>query len=120
MRDGYGIQSWPDGAKYEGDWLNNKAHGKGKFYHVDGDVFEGEWEYDKVNTIYYLTQIYIIIKVVVDIDINYLQANGFGKYLHVNGAKYEGNWKDDLQHGWGVEAWNDGSEYKGHYVHGRK
>lgn len=24
-----------------GEWRNNKAHGKGKFWHVDGDVFEG-------------------------------------------------------------------------------
>ena len=32
------IQSWPDGAKYEGEWKNNKAHGKGKFWHVDGVI----------------------------------------------------------------------------------
>ena len=58
MRDGWGIQVWPDGAKYEGmvyhnlndsiltniiigEWRNNKAHGKGKFWHIDGDIFEG-------------------------------------------------------------------------------
>ena len=44
--------------------MKNKAHGKGKFYHVDGDIFDGEWENDK--------------------------ANGYGVYIHVNGAKYEG------------------------------
>ena len=47
-----------------GEWKDNKAEGKGKFWHVDGDVFEGEWKDDK--------------------------ANGFGIYIHVNGAKYEG------------------------------
>lgn len=47
------------------------------FYHVDGDIFEGEWKEDK--------------------------ANGFGIYTHVNGAKYEGFWVDDLQHGKGEE-----------------
>ena len=26
-----------------GEWKENKAHGKGKFWHVDGDIFEGEW-----------------------------------------------------------------------------
>ena len=31
----------PDGAKYEGEWIDNKASGKGKFWHVDGDYFEG-------------------------------------------------------------------------------
>ena len=48
----------------------NRAHGQGKFVHVDGDVYEGEWANDK--------------------------ANGFGTYTHVNGARYEGVWKDDL------------------------
>jgi hypothetical protein len=46
------------------------AHGKGKFIHVDGDVYEGEWKEDK--------------------------ANGRGVYTHANGSKYEGEWKDDL------------------------
>jgi len=48
MRHGYGVQVWPDGARYEGYWKANKAHGKGKFYHVEGDVYEGDWLEDKV------------------------------------------------------------------------
>jgi hypothetical protein len=70
MKHGYGVQVWPDGARYEGYWRFNKACGKGKFWHVDGDVFEGEWNDDK--------------------------ANGYGVYVHMNGARYEGYWKDDL------------------------
>ena len=41
MKHGYGVQVWKDGAKYEGNWRLNKACGHGKFWHVDGDVFEG-------------------------------------------------------------------------------
>lgn len=41
MRDGFGVQKWPDGAKYEGQWKENKACGYGKFFHVDGDIYEG-------------------------------------------------------------------------------
>ena len=26
---------------------DDKAHGKGTFYHVDGDIFEGHWIEDK-------------------------------------------------------------------------
>ena len=48
MRHGYGIQVWPDGARYEGYWLNDKANGKGKFYHVEGDIYDGDWVDDKV------------------------------------------------------------------------
>ena len=62
-------------GKYEGEWQQNKANGKGKFWHADGDVYEGEWEQDK--------------------------ANGYGVYVHINGARYEGQWRNDLQDGVG-------------------
>jgi hypothetical protein len=39
VRHGHGVQIWPDGAKYEGSWENGKANGKGKFIHVDGDIY---------------------------------------------------------------------------------
>lgn len=42
IRHGFGIQVWPDGAKYEGNWRNNVASGRGKFYHIDGDVYDGK------------------------------------------------------------------------------
>jgi hypothetical protein len=35
FRDGFGVQVWPDSARYEGEWQENRAHGKGKFVHVD-------------------------------------------------------------------------------------
>jgi len=41
MRDGTGVQIWPDGAKFEGEWKENRAHGYGKFTHADGDLYEG-------------------------------------------------------------------------------
>ena len=41
MRHGYGVQTWTDGARYEGMWENNKTCGKGKFWHSNGDFFEG-------------------------------------------------------------------------------
>lgn len=47
-----------------GYWKGNLAHGKGRFLHVDGDIYEGEWERDR--------------------------ANGYGVYTHTSGAQYEG------------------------------
>lgn len=32
---------------YEGEWVNGKAHGKGKLIHADGDIYEGDWVNDK-------------------------------------------------------------------------
>lgn len=33
----------PDGARYEGEFHNGMPHGKGKFIHADGDVYDGDW-----------------------------------------------------------------------------
>ena len=87
VKCGWGTQVWPDGGKYEGEWSNNRANGKGQFWHADGDIYEGNWKDDK--------------------------ANGYGLYQHADGAKYLGEWKDDMQHGHGQETWADGSKYEG-------
>ena len=41
LRDGTGMQQWPDGSKYDGEWFEDKARGKGSLVHADGDVYEG-------------------------------------------------------------------------------
>ena len=93
-KHGRGIQLWPDGSKFYGYWINNKANIKGKLIHKDGDIYEGEWVDDK--------------------------AEGYGIYSHIDGAKYEGYWKDDKQEGKGKEIWPDGNSYEGEYVGGNK
>ena len=94
LRHGRGIQTWPDGSKYEGYWKNDMANGKGRLIHADGDVYEGEWVDDK--------------------------AHGYGTYTHMDGAQYTGQWKEDKQHGNGVETWPDGARYEGNYEYGKK
>jgi hypothetical protein len=41
IRHGFGIQVWPDGGKYQGQWRDGVACGRGIFIHVDGDVYNG-------------------------------------------------------------------------------
>jgi len=48
-REGFGIQVWTDGARYQGHWKANKAHGSGTFWHAEGDIYEGEFREDKAN-----------------------------------------------------------------------
>ena len=43
-RHGYGVNKWKSGAVYEGEWLNNKTHGKGTFWHSGGDIYIGEFD----------------------------------------------------------------------------
>ena len=90
LRMGYGIQKWNDGAVYEGQWVDNKASGRGTFWHAEGDIYVGEFQQD--------------------------QANGFGEYTHVNGSRYTGQWVNDVQEGEGEEVWADGAKYKGKYT----
>ena len=69
MKSGKGTKKWPDGSvysKYEGDWKNDRANGKGKLIHANGDIYEGEWSDDK--------------------------AHGYGVLLKSDGGKYEGYW----------------------------
>lgn len=93
-KHGKGIQIWPDGSKYEGEWVNNKTNGFGRLIHANGDYYEGNWAEDK--------------------------ASGLGIYVHANGIKYEGDWKEDQQHGQGKEIWPDGAYYEGSYKAGSK
>ena len=44
VRDGFGVQFWPDGSIYEGNWELDRACGIGKFYYANGDFYEGEWQ----------------------------------------------------------------------------
>ena len=36
-----GVYEWPDGRKYEGEWLDNSMHGKGIYTWKDGRKYEG-------------------------------------------------------------------------------
>jgi hypothetical protein len=46
--------------------VNGQANGKGKFFYVDGDIYDGHWKNGK--------------------------ANGYGIFIQHTGAKYEGYW----------------------------
>ena len=69
VREGRGVQVWPDGSLYEGYWSENKANYYGRLLHRDGDIYQGEWLDDK--------------------------AHGYGFYFHQDGSLYRGFWKDD-------------------------
>ena len=38
-----GTYTYPDGARYEGDWESDLHHGKGTYTHSDGSQLEGHW-----------------------------------------------------------------------------
>ena len=48
-RKGYGKKVFKNGDRYEGEWDNDMANGKGRYDHADGDVYEGFWKNDKAH-----------------------------------------------------------------------
>ena len=41
-RHGRGIRRWTDGAEYSGEWMDGDMHGIGKMKSIDGSVYDGE------------------------------------------------------------------------------
>ena len=33
----------PNVRRYEGQWLDDRRHGQGTFFHADGSRYEGDW-----------------------------------------------------------------------------
>ena len=76
-----------DGSEYDGQWMDDKHHGKGIMTGADGDKYDGEWKDGK--------------------------RHGKGIETKAGGATYDGEWKDDKKCGKGIEALASGAIYDG-------
>ena len=88
---GPGLQVWPKGMRYKGDFIMGIKQGKGKL-----TLNEAEYEGDFYND----------------------EMHGYGTMNWKNG--YEGEWKNGLMHGQGSFYYKNGKIYKGSYENGEK
>jgi hypothetical protein len=91
-KQGRFIFIFADGAVFEGNLIDDRTNGYGKFTWTDGSVYEGNWENGNFG--------------------------GYGKFAWSNGDVYEGNWENDIQHGYGKFTWADGDVYEGNWENG--
>jgi len=45
----YVVENYQNDSKYEGEKLNGMRDGRGKFYYQDGGLFDGEWSQNKMH-----------------------------------------------------------------------
>ncbi|CAG9312805.1 unnamed protein product [Blepharisma stoltei] len=93
-QNGFGVENWPDGARFSGNFVNGKKNGKGKFIWADGSMFDGDFLDN--------------------------QITGYGKYNWADDRSYEGRWLNNMMSGTGIFLWPDGRKYEGEYVNDKK
>ena len=43
MKHGKGLETYPNGSVYQGEFVNGKREGKGFFKWPNGEEYDGEW-----------------------------------------------------------------------------
>ena len=110
---GYGKYVWSNGDVYEGEFMEGKSHGQGKKIWKDGGEWIGEFRDDKEwngkGVIRYVDgNVY-------DGDLVDGKYTGYGKYFCKNGDIYEGEFSEGKFHGQGKIIYKDGGEWIGEY-----
>jgi hypothetical protein len=90
--NGKGVQTYSNGAVYEGYLILNKRHGRGKMIWQNGESYEGNF-FGGVK-------------------------HGFGVQKWPSGDMYEGNWVNNRMHGFGVLSLNNGEKIEGDWMNG--
>ena len=81
------VKTWPNGARYHGQFKDDKRNGKGIYIWPDAH-HDGEWQDD---------------------------TTGQGVRTWPDGARHDGEWKDGKSTGQGVKTWPNGARYHGQF-----
>ena len=89
---GYGIYTWRNGQRYDGQLREGNFHGRGAMTWPNGDRYDGTFRDGK--------------------------ENGRGVYTWANGDRYEGEWRDGKAHGTGTKTARQGRVFSGEWSDG--
>ena len=82
--DGYGVNTWASGDRYDGYWKADLIHGSGTYTFANGSGYQGEWFEGKMH--------------------------GSATFVWASGDRFEGTYKNDRPFG-GIYVKADGSRY---------
>ena len=108
-QNGQGTLTLPDGGKYVGGFKDSQYHGQGTYTWPNGDKYVGEWKDDNKHGKGTLTTP----------DGKYVgewkdgKRHGQATMTFPSGAKHVGEWKDDKKHGQGTHTYANGNKYVG-------
>ncbi len=110
--DGWGTWFYPNGDKYVGTFRNNYAHGKGTLYRTDSTRVSGDWVEGEFRG----------NSVIEKGRTGCIEGNchqGSGTYIYRDGtAKYTGQFVNDLPHGEGAIFYANQERYVGQWKEG--
>uniref|UniRef100_A0A087YMS8 MYND-type domain-containing protein n=1 Tax=Poecilia formosa TaxID=48698 RepID=A0A087YMS8_POEFO len=111
--EGFGVQEWPDGSKYEGEFLDDFKHGKGRYSWKNGEFYEGffykdfkhgDGEYSWPSGHKFIGKFYLNRK------------EGYGCLIYPGGAIFQGLYHSDHRFGPGVLTYPDGNQDVGLWI----
>ena len=115
-KEGKGKFIYKNGCIYEGYFKNDKKEGNGIFYYANGDRYKGLFKdgFYQGNGIFYFNN---GDRYEGEFDKNSYSGNG--KYYYHNGDKFEGLWKNDKKNGKGAYIYLNGNRIIGNYKDGK-
>jgi len=91
--NGFGTWVYPNGDKYEGNWVNQKMHGVGIYYYKNGDTYKGDFRDNKLE--------------------------GTGTFISHVGDKYTGEYLNNFAEGEGTYYYANGKVEQGLWLKGQ-
>jgi hypothetical protein len=122
VKSGCGVFLLEHNNIYEGEWKDNKRHGRGTGIMADGRRYDGEWEDDMRSGFGVFRWPTTCNRNGGDSYAGFWKdskRHGPGVYTWVDGTKYDGQWRDGKREGVGTVIWPDGRRYDGEYKDGK-
>ncbi|XP_017275904.1 ankyrin repeat and MYND domain-containing protein 1 isoform X1 [Kryptolebias marmoratus] len=107
IQDGFGVQEWYDGSRYEGKVAEGLRHGKGKYIWANGEYYEGCFfkNFRHGDALYsWPTGQKFIGKYYLN------RKEGYGQLIYPDGASFQGLYHMDQRFGPGVMTYSDGRQ----------